>query len=111
MEVGRSGKIRVATGLVVGFVFLLSLGLSSVVSAKPFRLGKVRARYGCATCHTDPKGGGQRNPFGEDYNKIAIPAGEKVTAELKAKDSDGDGYTNDQELKAGSNPGNPNSTP
>ena len=111
MEVARSRKALVMMGLVVVVVFLFSLRFSSVATAKPFRLGKVRAKHGCTTCHTDPKGGGKRNPFGEDYERIAIPAGEKVTAELKAKDSDGDGYSNDQEFKAGSNPGNPNSTP
>jgi hypothetical protein len=111
MEVARSGKAFVMMGLAVVVVFLFCLNFSRVASAKPFRLGKVRAKHGCATCHFDPKGGGKRNPFGVDYERIAIPAGEKVTKELKAKDSDGDGYTNDQELKAGSNPGNPNSTP
>ena len=111
MKVARSGRALLIMGLVLAVVFLFSLGFSSVASAKPFRLGKVRAKYGCATCHTDPKGGGKRNPFGEDYERIAIPAGEKVTKELKAKDSDGDGFTNEEELKAGSNPGNPNSTP
>ncbi len=111
MQVAKSGRALAMMGLAVVVVFLFSLRFSSVASAKPFRLGKVRATYGCATCHLDPKGGGERNPFGEDYERIAIPAGEKVTDELKALDSDGDGYTNDQEFKAGSNPGNPNSTP
>ena len=111
MSVGRSGKTLVLKGWAAAVVLLLSFSFSSVVSAKPFRLGKVRAKHGCATCHLDPKGGGKRNSFGDDYARIAIPAGEKVTDELKAVDSDGDGFTNDQELKAGSNPGNPNSTP
>jgi hypothetical protein len=111
MRVARSREAFAMMGLAVGCVFLFSLSFFSEVSARPFRLGKVRAKYGCATCHFDPKGGGKRNPFGSDYESIAIPAGEKVTDELKAKDSDGDGYTNEQELKGGSNPGNPNSTP
>jgi len=111
MRVARSEKTLVMMGLAVVFGFLLPLTFPSPATAKPFRLGKVQAKQGCATCHFDPKGGGKRNPFGEDYERIAIPAGEKVTKELKEKDSDGDGYTNEQELKAGSNPGNPNSTP
>ena len=111
MRVARSEKALVMMGLAVVVMFLLSLSFPSAASARPFRLGKVQAKQGCATCHFDPKGGGKRNPFGEDYERIAIPAGEKVTKELKDKDSDGDGYTNGQELKAGSNPGNPNSTP
>jgi hypothetical protein len=107
----KPGKAFTLMGLAATVALLLCFSFSSVVSARPFRLGKVRAKYGCATCHLDPKGGGKPNPFGEDYARFAIPAGEKVTDELKAADSDGDGFSNDQELKAGSNPGNPNSTP
>jgi len=44
--------------------------------------------------HMDPKGAGQRNDFGEAFEK----AGHKWTEELCRKDSDGDGKTNGQEL-------------
>lgn len=83
----------------------------SVVSGLPFRTGKVPGRFGCGTCHIDPRGGGKRNPFGQDYERMAIPAGEKYTKKLGALDSDGDGFTNDEEFAAGTHPGNPNSKP
>lgn len=44
--------------------------------------------------HTSPAGGGDRNPFGVDFNKHSL----KWTRELCGKDSDGDGRTNGEEL-------------
>jgi hypothetical protein len=35
----------------------------------------------------NPAGGGSRNPFGADYEKIGIKAGDKYTPELGATDS------------------------
>jgi hypothetical protein len=59
----------------------------------------------------NPKGGGPRNLFGQDYERAMKSAGDKYTAELGAKDSDGDGASNDQEFKAGKNPGDAGSKP
>ncbi|KAF6257300.1 hypothetical protein COO60DRAFT_1461216 [Scenedesmus sp. NREL 46B-D3] len=44
--------------------------------------------------HVAREGGGQRNPFGKDFDE----AGYQWTPELCRKDSDGDGFTNGQEL-------------
>ena len=54
---------------------------------------------------------GQRNAFGNDYEKISMKAGDKYTAQLGELDSDKDGFSNDQEFGAGTNPGDPNSKP
>jgi len=56
----------------------------------------------CVTCHTDMIGP-LLNPFGEDVkvtlHGVAVDAGAKpVWSEICAKDSDGDGQTNGQEL-------------
>jgi hypothetical protein len=86
----------------------------SDVSARPYRLGKIPdkgAKFGCGTCHVNQAGGGQRNPFGSDYGKVGLSAGDKYTDKLGAMDSDGDGHSNDQEFKAGTNPGDPKSKP
>ena len=53
-------------------------------------------------------GGGSRNFFGADYEKIGLQAGDKYTPELGELDSDEDGATNDQEFEAeviGTDPG------
>ncbi|XP_048241437.1 uncharacterized protein LOC124142797 [Haliotis rufescens] len=43
--------------------------------------------------HKNPQGGGNRNPFGLDFQQV-----KQWTEELCQKDSDGDGLTNGQEL-------------
>ena len=92
-----------------GVIFLLML--LSTAYGRPFRLGKVPGRYGCGTCHIATRGGGPRTPFGSDWERIAIKAGETMTDELKALDSDGDGFTNQEEFEAGTHPGRASSKP
>jgi len=99
--------------ILVGCV-VLSLLVISVVLSRPFRVGKLPDKgenFGCGTCHVNPRGGGKRNSFGSDYQKIAMKAGDKYTPALGKLDSDGDGFTNDQEFAAGTNPGDPMSKP
>jgi hypothetical protein len=82
--------------------------------ARPFRLGVLPdkgSHFGCGTCHANPKGGGPRNPFGKDYERIGMKAKETYTKALGDLDSDGDGFTNDQEFAAGTNPGLATSKP
>ncbi len=91
---------------------MLSLTVISDVSGKPFRLGKLPdegGNFGCATCHVTP--GGPRNTFGQDYQEVAMKAGDTYTEELGKMDSDGDGFTNDEEFAANTNPGKAESKP
>ena len=77
--------------LIFGFVFFVTIPLAF---ARPFRLGNLPdkgSNFGCGTCHVNPAGGGKRNPFGVDYERIAIKAGDKYTHELGVMDSDKDG--------------------
>jgi len=88
--------------------------MTSITLARPFRIAKTPDKgrnFGCATCHIDPNGGGERNPFGQDYEKFGLKAGDKYTEDLGGLDSDGDGCTNDEEFAAGSHPGDPKSKP
>ena len=103
-------KISIIVGIVTALIFTAtSLGIS-----RPLRVGKMPDKgknFGCATCHINPLGGGGRNPFGKDYEKIGLKAGDTYTTELGELDSDEDGASNDQEFDAGTNPGDSKSTP
>ena len=72
-------------------------------------------KYQCSNCHVSPGGGGLRTPFGETVNDNLTNG--KVRWDLIFNiDSDGDGFTNGQELLDPEgqwtfntpNPGNPN---
>jgi len=93
---------------------ILSLLVTSVVLSRPFRMGRLPDKgknFGCGTCHVNPRGGGKRTSFGKDYEKVAMKAGDKYTENLGKLDSDGDGFTNDQEFAAKKHPGDPESKP
>jgi len=92
--------------------FLLLLPFLS--SGRGFRLDLLPDKgknFGCATCHVNAGGGGARNSFGKDWEKIAIPQGDKYVPDIAEKDSDGDGFTNDEEFEAETHPGDPKSHP
>lgn len=93
---------------------LISFSAVQEAFARSFRLSKLPdggRNFSCATCHVNPRGGGSRNPFGRDYQRIGMPAGDKYAPSLGEMDSDGDGFTNGQEFAAGTNPGDPASKP
>ena len=93
---------------------IFSLALLSTASSRSFRIGRLPDKgkgFGCATCHINSRGGGARNSFGSDYEKIAIKAGEKYTVDLGKTDSDGDGFDNDREFESGTHPGDAKSKP
>jgi hypothetical protein len=61
---------------------------------------------GCRVCHVSASGGGTLNSFGNDY----FEHGNDVES-ISKFDSDGDGHDNEKELKAGTFPGDPDSSP
>jgi hypothetical protein len=111
---------------------LLALVMAALpAEARPFRVNDIPngSKYGCLNCHTDTKATANTD-FGSDARKFLIVSGAISTQHvdwtpLCPLDSDGDGWTNGQELgdpdcmwksgdpdptgKALSNPGNPDS--
>jgi len=79
------------------------LVLTITVSARPWRPGQIPngSKFSCATCHTDPNGGGPRNQFGQAVeSRVTVGGTEQFWGSaLAALDSDGDGKTNGQELQ------------
>ena len=100
--------------LCFSLTLVFALSLTHDASGKPFRLSKTPdggKNFKCATCHANPKGGLPLSAFGNDWQTIAMKAGDKYTEELGQMDSDGDGFTNDQEFEAKTNPGDVHSKP
>jgi hypothetical protein len=60
----------------------------------------------CQVCHVSSSGGGDLNGFGSDYAEHGNDIGA-----ISKLDSDDDGANNEKELKAGTFPGNPDSSP
>lgn len=81
----------------VGFVVVFAFANAD---ARNFRNGLLpNSPASCNTCHTTG-GGTPRNAFGLAVEALVTPGGREVfwTPELAALDSDGDGFTNGQEL-------------
>lgn len=100
--------------LLISVCLIMTLIFTTIVLGRPFRLSKLPdegKNFGCLTCHADHQSGNARNPFGQDWEKIAIAKNDTYTPELGKLDSDKDGSTNDAEFSAKTNPGDPNSKP
>lgn len=87
-----------------GLIAVLLVSMSSVVEARPFRVAEIPngEHRSCETCH-ETDGGIIFNAFGSDVRSFLVgdgaASGRHVDwAALAGRDSDGDGFTNGQEL-------------
>ena len=106
----------------VGSALLSAAGFTLLVSpaqSTPEYMSQFNGKYGtrgakldsCLTCHTKQSGGAENlNPYGTDFGAANHDFGA-----IEGKDSDGDGFSNIDEIKADTFPGdsadNPNSKP
>jgi hypothetical protein len=102
----RLTSITVVFGLAI--IALATGGMSKITSETyKYPTASDAAKAKCMLCHTT-KMGGKLNPYGTDL-KAALKGSKTLTAatlhSIDAKDSDGDGVKNGDELKAGKNPG------
>ncbi len=84
----------------VVFGFMIH-GITLEADARAVRPGLIPNGFvfNCATCHISPGGGGPRTPFGEDVRPLVLSGQTNFwSPELAEIDSDGDGFTNGQEL-------------
>jgi hypothetical protein len=110
------GVVAVSSALLsaAGFTLLVSPAQST-----PEYMSQFNAKYGtrgakldsCLTCHTQQSGGVENvNSYGTDFGAANHDFGA-----IEGKDSDGDGFSNLDEIKADTFPGNkddnPNSKP
>ena len=82
-------------------IFFL-LGSALFMIGRSFRVSQMPhgSKFSCNTCHTSG-GGSPRNAFGLDVESRVSPGGNESfwSPELAAMDSDGDGFTNGEELQ------------
>jgi len=108
---------------VLGAVAVLSAGISMVgfgllgspAQSKPEYLTEFNSRYNtsgsrldtCSTCHASSSPSRENlNPYGTDF-----AAANHDFGAIEGKDSDGDGFSNLDEIKAETFPGDPNENP
>jgi predicted CXXCH cytochrome family protein len=109
---------RVVLGLAVITLLMLSQG-AQVAALPDYHTAFVRlyapkadtalAKARCQLCHTTPEGG-RRNPYGEDFGKQNTRDAAAFRA-IEKLDSDKDGVSNLDEIRAGTLPGDPTSKP
>ncbi len=109
MSLGAEGLTRgTLNSLVLLIVLVVTLSLLPVsVSARPQDAKDIplELKNYCVVCHTHASGG-PINVYGQDY----FVNGNNVSA-IALLDSDGDGFTNDEELVQGTFPGDSTSYP
>jgi hypothetical protein len=93
-------------GLAIG-IFALGNMVKVVQDTYKYPATSAAGTAKCMLCHVG-KMGGKLNGYGSDL-KVALKGSKSLTAAMlhsvDAKDSDGDGAKNGDELKAGKNPG------
>ncbi len=100
-------KKTTTAALSIASLVFASAALGTMEMQKALNAKYPTAKANCASCHTakmPKKGAADLNAFGKDCKDA-----KNDYAKIEAKDSDGDGKSNLDELKAGTNPGDPKS--
>lgn len=87
----------------ISFFLLLFLLFSRESQSRSFRVAQIPngTVNHCSNCHVSPGGGGARTPFGNLIKDNYLDNGGNViwNSELAMLDTDGDGFTNGEELQ------------
>jgi hypothetical protein len=98
--------IQVLVTLLIAVIFLSASPIPDIRAIPEYSRELPEAlKNFCQVCHVRASGGPMNN-YGDDY----VSYGSSVGA-ISKLDSDDDGFSNEDELAAGSLPGDPNSTP
>lgn len=106
MKKSRLGVVSLASALAL----VAGTALATMDLQKEFAKKYPDAKIKCGSCHTKAmpkKGEAGVNKFGADIEKVKGKDGKLDFAALEKLDSDGDGVSNADELKKGTNPGDP----
>ncbi len=98
--------------LLAAVAFALPNDLTAFKNAYHPKDGTKLAAAGCLICHDKmPPTKAGLNPYGKDLDKQAKPFTAASFKAIEKLDSDKDGFTNIQEIQAGTLPGDPASKP
>ncbi len=106
---------RTLVAVVIAVFVLASAAFATITWQKEFdKLYKPKAtselkKARCAVCHVDKAGKGALNPYGKALEKKKLESASFKA--IEKLDSDKDGFTNIDEIKAGTLPGDPKSKP
>jgi hypothetical protein len=113
----KEGSMKKST-IIFSLVFSLIVTTFAIAYAKKEYTSQFNSRYGtsgteggtslgsCITCHNQTNGKGGENNYGADFKS----SGHNFVT-IEPLDSDGDGFSNIEEISAGYFPGNPSSKP
>ena len=106
MKKSRLGAVSLASAVAL----VAGTALATMDLQKEFTAKYPDSKLKCGSCHTKAmpkKGDAEVNKFGADINKVKGKDGKYDFTALEKMDSDGDGVSNGDELKKGTNPGDP----
>ncbi len=104
-EVARKEVVVRIAVILISVLLMLQPALSRPEYMKNFKDFPDEVKK-CTLCHVQSSGYGGVNSFGADFAKIR-----SLTPELMQLDSDSDRFSNIEELRAGTMPGDPESYP
>lgn len=111
-------RVRIGLAVVAGVLLVTAVAFALPTDATTFKQlyqpkdGTKLAAAGCLVCHDKlPATKTGLNPYGTDLAKQATPRTAAAFKAIEKLDSDKDGFTNLQEIQAGTLPGDPASKP
>ena len=96
-------KTTTAAVAILGVLALAGTAFGSMDDQKKMKAAYEGSKVSCGSCHAaamPKKGAADLNAYGKDFG-----AAKKDFKAIEAKDSDGDGKSNLDEIKAGTSPG------
>lgn len=108
-------RIRTLVAASIAVLMFASAAFATIAWQKEFdKLYKPGAdselkKAKCAACHVQKNGKGGLNPYGKMLDKKKVEAASMKA--IESQDADKDGFTNIEEIKAGTLPGDPKSKP
>ncbi len=110
-------RVQIGLAVVAGILLLTAVAFALPNDAATFKQlyapkdGTALAKAGCLVCHAKMPPGKDMNPYGADLARQGKMRAAAAFTAIEKLDSDKDGFTNIQEIAAGTLPGDPASKP